>query len=397
MASMNVTVRLNRSVGRVRLAVSTSPTISSPTYFASSSFTAGVAKFACTGLTANTQYYCAVEINGLLRMTKQEHIGSFKTPPSGASSFRVALAGDCRSSSSEDAVFNSIRGLNPLFFIHMGDRHYNNIEQNSPVLYRDAYNAVLKNHHQRRLHRQVPVVYMWDDHDFGANDSFGAGAGHDAACQVYRERVPHHTLEETGTTDPIYHSFEVGRVVFIITDLRSEASDKAATDNSSKTMMGTIQKTWFKGLLSDVANANKLFVWVCSRVIGGAVSAGADHWGGFTTERTEIWDHIQANCPGRICILSADEHMLAIDDGTNHDFVTVGTEPVPVFQAAPLDQSMHTSYANGSYSEGRFDTNPGQFGIMDITDSGGATITVNWTGYNRVGGTLVTHQFAVSV
>src|SRR5690606_13311322 len=102
-----------------------------------------------------------------------------------------------------------------------------------------------------------------------------------------------------------YYSFEVGRVLFIVTDLRSMASNKTATDNSSKTMMGAAQKTWFKNLISDSNNAGKLIVWVCSRVWGGVTTVGADHWGGFTTERTELADHIKTHALGRFCVLSA--------------------------------------------------------------------------------------------
>lgn len=367
------------------------------TYFDPDSFVDGIAKFSATGLEADKQHYCALEIDHRLRVRKHNDIAPFKTPnASSPASFKFAFAGDVRSGSRAEVVYDSIIAQEPLFFVHMGDRHYQNINTNTPSLFREAYDQVMENPAVRRLHRNVPVIYIWDDHDYGANDSFGTSPSHDAACEVYRERVPHLPLEEDAlNTDPIYHSFKIGRIVFLVTDLRSEASDKAATDNGSKTMMGATQKTWFKGVLSDVANADCLFVWVCSRVVGGPTSVGADHWGGFTTERTELWDYIQTNCPGRVCILSADEHMLAIDDGTNHDFVTAGSEPIPCFQAAPLDQDLHTSYANGTYSEGRFDVDPGQFGVMDINDNG-TNIVVTWTGHAADGTTLVTYQFTVT-
>jgi hypothetical protein len=157
-------------------------------------------------------------------------------------------------------------------------------------------------------------------------------------------------------------------------------------------MLGATQKVWFKDLLSN--SPGKMIVWVCPRAFGGAASAGADHWGGFTTERTELGAHIHANCPGRVVVLSADQHALGIDSGVNHTF---GSEPLKCFQAAPLDRTVDASpYGAGSqYSQGWFNS-IGQFGTMQITDTGGATIGVTWRGYDSAGTQLVSYSFEVT-
>jgi phosphodiesterase/alkaline phosphatase D-like protein len=391
MSGATIVARLTKDAS-VRLAVSTSSDLSSPTYTTEQDTVDRVAKITVTGLSADTQYYCGVEIDGVLNTALK---GKFKTLPSGSAfNFKCAFAGDA-DTGSDHAVFDQIRTQAPLFFIHLGDAHYRNFTTNESSRYRSAYNVILQTPKPGQLLREVPTVYVWDDHDYSDNDSYSAAASRAAACAAYRQRVPSYPLEEAAADGAIYHAFEVGRVVFIVTDQRSRASNPAAADNSSKSMLGTTQKAWFKSILSDVANAEKLFVWICPRVFGGTTSAGADHWGGFTTERTELADYIQANCPGRVCVISADRHSLAIDDGTNHDFVTSGNEPIPTFQAAPLDQSINT-HGGGTYSEGNF-TNNGQFGVMEITDAGGGTITVDWTGYDSAASVLVTHQFVVSL
>jgi phosphodiesterase/alkaline phosphatase D-like protein len=385
-----VAVKLTRDSSSVRLAVDTSNTFPAPSYSSSVSTTDRVAKMSISGLAADTVFFCAVEVDGELLL---DTIGTFRTKPSsGTASFKCAFAGDAGTGSTS-IVFDEIRAQAPLFFIHLGDMHYENISVNDVATFEAAYDAVLAAAPQAQLYREVATVYVWDDHDFGPNDSYSGSPGRDAACEAYRKRVPHLPLVESGTTDAIYHSFTVGRVMFVITDLRSESSNKSATDDSSKTMMGATQKTWFKALFSNPANDGMLFVWICSRVWGGAAAAGADHWGGFTTERTELANHFQTEAPGRVCVISADMHSLAIDDGTNHDFVTTGSNPLPTFQAAALDRTGNTTYGGGTYSEGRFVTN-NNFGVMEITDAGGATITVDWTGYDLDGNVLVTYQFS---
>lgn len=392
MSGVVVTARVSRYPVGLRLAVSTSADLSSPTYFTPVSVTSGVARFELSGLAANTQHYCALEINSVLQLST---IGQFKTLPVGASSFKIAIAGDARTGSRAD-TFTRVLEQAPLLFIHLGDMHYENIDEARASRFRQAYRKVLASPTQAELYQRVPTVYVWDDHDYGANDADGSSVTRDTACEIYREQVPHLPLEEAGPTGSIYHSFEIGRCVFIVMDQRSEASPKGSTDDAAKTMLGAAQKAWVKSVLSDVANASKLFVLICPRLWGGVATAGADHWGGFTTERTELCDYIQANCPGRVCVISADMHSLAIDDGTNHDFVTTGSEPLPTFQVSPLDQGEPKSYGGGTYSEGKFNGD-NQFGVMEVTDSGGATITVDWSGYDSAGQLLVSHQFVVSV
>lgn len=350
----------------------------------------GMCRFDLTGRSANAEHTYQVQLDGALAGPT----GRFRTMPSGAPagtacSFTVALCGDANTGS-ESVAFDAIRKQAPLLVCHLGDLHYDNNSTNTPALFHASYDRVFRSRAQHEMFRNVPTVYVWDDHDYGANNSNGASASKPAAASTYRSRVPHYPLEDaTG----VYHSFDVGRVRFIVTDQRSGASANADTDNSSKTMLGTTQKTWFKNLLSN--SAGKLLVWVCPRWMQQGTSAGADSWAGFTTERAELWDHIQAECSGRVVIVSADLHTLAIDDGTNFDFATSGSEPIPVFQVAALDQTPVSG--GGTYSEGEF-TNPFQYGTMEITDTGGATVGVTWRGFAGASTTpIVTHSFSVSV
>jgi phosphodiesterase/alkaline phosphatase D-like protein len=386
MSGASIVVKTSKTA-YVRLAYSVNSDLSSPAYVAAHTVNR-LARFDLTGLSANTQYYYGAEVDGVLDAA----IGSFKTL--GAATLKICAGGDAASASAADS-FSDILAEAPDIFFHLGDLHYQDIATDEPLKYHSAFDVALASATQGPLYQNVPTVYVWDDHDYCGNNTFGTAINRKSACRAYRRRVPHLPLEETADDGAIYHSFEVDvdgiGVVFLITDLRSRASDKAATDNSSKTMLGTTQKTWFKGQLSSVLNDGKLFVWICSRVWGGVTTAGADHWGGFNTERTELADHIQTEASGRILVLSADMHSLAIDDGTNHDFTTTGSEPIPTFQCAPLDQTGFETYGGATYSEGQF-TNNGQFGIIEFSKTGASQITVDLTGKRDTGATLVTHQ-----
>ena len=205
-----------------------------------------------TGLAPNTQYYYALEIEGRLDL---DHRGQFKTFPEGPASFTFAF-GSCAETGSSHPVFETIRSLHPLFFLHLGDLHYRDIGADDPNRFRAAYDTVLATATQAALYRDVPLVYMWDDHDYGPNDSDAGAPGRRAARLTYQEYVPHYPLPAGSGDVPLYQAFTVGRARVILTDLRSEKSPDPPSpgcdpNNPNKTLLGEAQKSWLKHRLND--------------------------------------------------------------------------------------------------------------------------------------------------
>lgn len=393
MSSVVISVQLTRFAPSVRLAYSTSPSLDSPSYTPPIATVGKVAKFTIDGLPTGTRFYYGVEVGGELLTTTR---GQFKTPaaPPGAPfTFKFGFS-SCAEDLSNHACFDRIRMQDILFFAHMGDMHYQNISINDIRLFRAATDRQFSRARQHGLYRNLPTIYMYDDHDYGPNNSDATSPSRQASLAFYRERVPHPPLVNNGASDPLYYSFEVGRVVFIMTDLRSMASPNSATDNASKTKMGAAQKAWFKSITSSPDNAGKFFVWFSVTPWVPNVAAGADHWGGYSTERRELADHIKANCLGRICILSGDTHAIGMDNGTNGDFATGGGGPVREFTASPFDQPPDVWPA--TYSGG-YILNRGQFGMMEVVDTGSPSITINWTAMLHDGSTLSTMSFTADL
>lgn len=353
----------------------------------------GIVRFALSGLQADTVY------SYFFHDGRQAVAGGlFRTFPlvGQPANFRIACASCNRQGN--NPVFQAIAHQNPLFFLHMGDLHYRDIRQNEPQRYRDAYAAVVGDPAQMRLYRSRGIAYMWDDHDYGPNDSGHDSPSREAAHTAYRQCAPHYPLEIPAESPeraaPIGQAFSVGRVRFILTDLRSEHSHQAGAH------MGELQKKWFFTQLLEARQNHGLVVWMSS--IPYISSRGRDNWNGGAVERREIANFIKRHeIP--ICILAGDAHMVAIDDGSNADYADGGGAPIPVFQAASLGAG--PSFKGGPYNIG---ARPGrqQFGIMDVEDDG-QTIRVSWSardGSDGIGDAVVTdrdndtpiqHQFII--
>lgn len=380
-SSARVVARYEESGAQVRLAVDTSGDWSSPTVLDGTSprTNKNVRHFQLTDLTPKTTYHYALEVNGRI---DPDYSGHFRTFADGAFSFRAAL-GACALTGSNHPVFATIRQAQPDLFLHTGDLHYENITATEPRPFRRAYRMVHGAKRQAALFRSTALAYVWDDHDYGPDNSSRRAPGQDVAQQVYREYVSHYPLARTKLARPIYQAFTVGRVRFLLTDLRSARTPNEAPD-SVKTMMGAKQKAWFKQQLAQAKDRYPVVAWVSS--VPWISAGGEDRWGGFAKERRELATYIDSiGIADQMVILSGDAHMVALDDGTHNHYGLEGGGGFPVVHAAAFNQI--GSEKGGPYTHGPF-PNPfvvfgrtdGQFVLMDVQDDGGEEVCITWTG-----------------
>jgi phosphodiesterase/alkaline phosphatase D-like protein len=380
--TVTVSIRLNVTGQRVRLQVSQNESLT-PAVFSSIATTAAnlgnTVKLTVQGLQPDTDYFYGLEVAGALRQETVSR-GRFRTFPIGRASFRSAFGSCSDFRLADQRVFDAIREEHPLLFIHLGDLHYIDTNSTSADDYRLNYDRVLSHPVQGSFYRSVGLAYMWDDHDFAGDNSDGTFVGRDTARAVYRERVPHYSIGPTGGA--IGQAFTVGRVRFIMTDLRSTSVSAATRESASKSRMGTAQKNWFKQELVNARDAGFPFiVWINTAPWISGAQLGDDSWGGYTSERTELANFIRDNRIVNLAMLSGDMHGLAFDDGAHADYATGGGAPITVIHAAAL--SSDPIAKGGPYTVGPI-LGGQQYGVLDIHDNGGPSVACRFFG-TRVG------------
>ena len=329
-------------------------------------------RFDISGLSPGTAYHYAVEADGALDLVRA---GRFTTFAGGPFSFEVAV-GSCARLGSNGAVFDAIRERDPALFLILGDLFYGDVAVDDIDAFLADYRRTLTAPAQAALYRDVPIAYIWDDHDFGPNDAAADSPSRAAALDAYDELVPHYPLPLDGD-GPIAQAFTVGRVRFILTDLRSARTPKGESDGPAKTMLGETQRAWFEAELLDAAARHPVVVWVSSVPWIDPVRAGADDWAGYAWEREQIATFIADHGIDNLIMIAGDAHMVAIDDGTNSGYASGGGGGFPLMHASALDRP--GTLKGGPYSEGAF-PGGGQFGIVDVTDDGGAEVVVTLRG-----------------
>ena len=329
----------------------------------------GVATFVLDGLQSRIRYRYTVGAEGTPPLT-----GTFRTFARGPLSFRAIFA-SCASSGSRDAVFTHMRAQQPDLFFHMGDLHYRNIRLNEPARFARAYQDVLTSPTQSELFRNVPVAYMWDDHDYGPDNSDSTSPSRAAALAAYRVFVPHYPMDAASEAT-IHQAFTVGRVRVLLTDARS-ARSATRVPAVERTMLGSTQLAWLLEELEAAKNA-PLVIWVNTIPwITKRNEATIEGWAPFAAERRTIADAIfRLGLTDRLLMLSGDAHMLAIDDGTNSEYATgaaPGQRGFVIAHAAPMDRWPRLK--GGPYSHGQVAAN-GQYGVMDVVDDGASVQVV---------------------
>lgn len=334
-------------------------------------------RFNLSGLEPDTVYrYRLTAVDGTPLDQEPRSVRTFPAPGQPAS-FRFAV-GSC-SRGKDSPVFTAAAHHGARFFLHTGDFHYYDITENQVEAFRTAYDDHLSSPRLRAMLSNTPLIYQWDDHDFGPNDSNKTSPSRAASLRNYRELVPHYplTVAAADPLAPVDQAFSVGRVRFIMSDLRSERHP------AGHRMMSAAQDAWLrKQLIAARDEGCPLIFWVSSVPWNGAPSKD-DRWQGYPAHRAEIADFIKASgLAGRVAILAGDAHMTAIDDGTHSDFATGGGAPIRVFQAGPI--ANRGSYKGGPYSHGARHKSAlneylFQFGLVDVFDDG-QQIRVTWSG-----------------
>ncbi|MGI9597709.1 MAG: alkaline phosphatase D family protein, partial [Acidimicrobiales bacterium] len=280
----------------------------------------------------------------------------------------VVALGACARTGSNGAVFDAIVAERPDLYLALGDLHYSNLESTDPGDHIAAYGHALGQPGQAALFSSIPTAYVWDDHDYGPNDSTAASAARPAVSTAYRQAVPHYGVDPD-TDQSIAQAFTVGRVRVVFSDTRSL--------RTASSMLGPEQQAWLIEELTSSSQTHALVIWVNPTPWIGAANAGADDWSAYPDDRRAIAGALAEAEVENLVMVSGDAHMVAIDDGTNSGYAEDGSGGFPVLHAAALDRPGSTK--GGPYSHGAF-PGSGQYGVVEVDDGGGATIGVRLSG-----------------
>ena len=291
-----------------------------------------------SGLKPLTNYIYRVYVDG---ESEDVHGGTFQTAPvvGKASKFRMAVT-SCMKFGQPQTSWQLLLNEKPNLHVTLGDTQYSDttnptIQWKHHLRYRAVpeFNAVL---------RSTPNYAMWDDHDYGPNNSDGTAAGKENSLVGWNQVWAN---PESGTADTpgAFFKFTWGNVEIFMVDGRYHRSPDNAPDDDKKRMLGDSQFNW---LVDGLKNSKAKFKVIAS----GSTLADSknDGWRIYTFARHRLFDAIGENKISGVIYMSGDVHRSR-----------VWTHPESDRVGYPLIEVVSSGVANSkslSYATVDFDT-----------------------------------------
>lgn len=205
----------------------------------------------------------------------------------------------------DQTIWRAVMGKKPDLFILMGDNIYS--DSTEPSKQRAMYLKFRADPHFRALAAGTPIYAVWDDHDYGTNDSDRTQRGKERSLRTFME-VWANPMAQTQGAPGIWTRFNIGPAEFFLMDVRYHRSPNEDPDGPEKTMLGAEQFSWLKQSLSSSQTLFKFPVsgssWNCG---------GPEAWNHtFTHEYDALLAHIAAQRLRGVILLGGDQHVCKI-------------------------------------------------------------------------------------
>lgn len=306
-----------------------------------------------TGLSSDTTYYYQFRAG-----ERTSPVGRTKTLPSGSTArMRLAVASCSNYPAGFFNAYAAIARADLDLVLHLGDYIYeyaNGTFGDGAALgrmpeparelitledYRERHGQYKRDPDLRELHRQHPMICIWDDHEV-ANDAYSGGAQNHqsnegdfelrklAAAQAYREWMPR---RDQGRAS-IYEAFPCGDLLdLVMLDTRLEGReavgrpcDLALFAEPERQLLGATQEAWLAERLSASRARGARWRLIGQQVLfaplqrlGGCVQ-DPDMWDGYAAGRERVLAMLERESIDNVVMLTGDAHAsYAIDVARN--------------------------------------------------------------------------------
>lgn len=322
-----------------------------------------------TGLEPATTYYYEFSAG-----SEHSPVGRTRTlPRTGVRHARLAVVSCANYPAGYFNVYRLIAGREDLdLVVHLGDYLYeygNEVlgdgtpldrvpEPNRELLTLEEYRARHAQYKRdadlQALHRQHPMIAVWDDHEV-ANDAFEGGAvNHQPdsegdwelrkriALQAYLEWMPVRT-GGAGEGSRIYRAFTFGDLFdLIMLDTRFAGRapaltgncDSSGLDDAERSVLGETQEQWLLDTLRSSSARGSSWRLVGQQVMFAQLSDAAqgcvmhpDQWDGYPQSRARLLQALAEGTFGNILLLTGDAHASWASDIAKNPFDAAEYDP----------------------------------------------------------------------
>jgi alkaline phosphatase D len=189
--------------------------------------------------------------------------------------------------------------LNLIF--QLGDNHY--ADTTNPEVITKHYINHRSSAPYGEATAKTPTYGIWDDHDFGPNNSDGQTPGKEDSLEIFKKHWANPSFGESDNPG-IYTTFHYGDVQFVMLDSRYHRTPNGSmkANDPKKKLLGDKQYNWLKRTLED--SQAKIKVVACGSEF--QMFGTSDGFSGFRVEQKKVLDLFK-RIPG-VILISGDRH-----------------------------------------------------------------------------------------
>jgi alkaline phosphatase D len=237
---------------------------------------------------------------------------------------RIAL-GSCARQDRPMPIWFAVSGFKPDVLLMLGDTIYGDTEDMAVL--RGKYDLLAADRGFGAIRNTVPIVAVWDDHDYGVNDGGREYPMRRESQQAFLDFFGIPAESPVRKQDGIYRSLLAGpsgrRVQLICLDTRFHRAPLATipkaergegrgpyvpSDDPHATMLGDAQWEWLATVLQEPANLRI----VLSSIQVASTEHGYEHWGNFPAERARLLKMLRDSEAAGLIVVSGDRHSAEI-------------------------------------------------------------------------------------
>lgn len=265
------------------------------------------------GLPARALVHYELEIDG--RTIRPQTVQSFLMMPAvdAPANFTVAFASCINPIRVPlQPIWTQLGTLRPDALLLIGDNNYMPMRPEAYEAPDSTISWALARYHRylrdvpglRSILAAVPTYAVWDDHDFGPNNSDRTFMWRDLTLSLFKKYWPN-PAAGTPTTNGIFFSFRISDVEFFMLDDRYHRDPNEASDR--QTMLGEGQLNWLKEQLKASTASFKVIVNGHTTTIDRGDRG--EYWANFGNERNEFLTWMFAEGIEGVFFVSGDWHV----------------------------------------------------------------------------------------
>jgi alkaline phosphatase D len=290
--------------------------------------------------------------------------------------------GSCNNQNAEQPMWETILRNNPDMFIFLGDNIYGDTEDMAVL--KQKYAKQAQNPGYKKLKAKIPVLAVWDDHDYGVNDGGKEYPKKEESKEIFLDFFEEPLNSQRRIHKGIYHSLYVGEpgkmLQIILLDnrtfrdklcLRGVDSDCVGEYepcmDTSKTMLGAQQWIWLENELKKPADLRL----VCTSTQFLVDFNGWEAWANMPHERQRFLNLIEKTKAEKLFFISGDLHYAELSVLREN-----GLYPIYDLTSSGLTHGHNCAGENKNRIQGAF-MSP-NFGWIDIdwTDASSQSMTL---------------------